>query len=69
MKKLSSLNVITFLTTHDFELCEIDEKKISNYHFEENYVDEQITFDYKIKEGICNKTNARYLMKKMKIIS
>lgn len=69
VKKLSSLNVITFLTTHDFELCEIDEKKISNYHFEENYVDEQITFDYKIKEGICNKTNARYLMKKMKIIS
>ena len=69
VKKLSSLNVITFLTTHDFELCEIDEKKIFNYHFEENYVDEQITFDYKIKEGICNKTNARYLMKKMKIIS
>ena len=69
VKKLSLLNVITFLTTHDFELCEIDEKKIFNYHFEENYVDEQITFDYKIKEGICNKTNARYLMKKMKIIS
>ncbi len=69
VKKLSSLRTMVFLTTHDFELCEIDSKKIYNYHFEENYIDEQITFDYKIKKGICTKTNARYLMKKMNIIS
>ena len=37
LKKLASLNCIVFLTTHDFELCEIKEKKINNYHFEEFY--------------------------------
>ncbi len=68
VNKLSSLNVITFLTTHDFELCSINNKLIKNYHFEENYVDDQIKFDYTIKNDITHSTNARYLMKKMKII-
>lgn len=68
VNKLSSLNVITFLTTHDFELCEINNQLIKNYHFEENYIDDQISFDYKIKNDITHSTNARYLMKKMKII-
>lgn len=68
LKKLASLNCIVFLTTHDFELCEIKEKKINNYHFEEFYKENKIYFDYKIKQGKCNTTNAKYLMRKMKII-
>jgi len=68
LKQLSSLNCIVFLTTHDFELCSIKNKEIKNYHFSEKYDKDKITFDYKIQEGQCTTTNAKYLMKQMKII-
>lgn len=68
LKKLSNLKCIVFLTTHDFELCEINNKKIHNYHFKETYQENKILFDYKIKEGECTTTNAKYLMKQMNII-
>ena len=56
---------ITFLTTHDFELCDVD--NIKNYHVKEYYEGEKIYFDYKIREGKCKSTNAKYLMKKFNI--
>jgi len=68
LKKFSELNCIVFLTTHDFELCEIKNKKINNYHFKETYVKDKIHFDYKIKKGMCQTTNAKYLMQQMDII-
>ena len=45
------------------KLCDYDEVKLANYHFSEHYIDNKIKFDYKIKEGKCNTTNAVYLMK------
>ncbi len=68
LRKLKDVNCMVFLTTHDFELCEVKSKKICNYHFSESYKDDKIHFDYKIKEGQCKTTNAKYLMKKMGII-
>lgn len=68
IKKFSNLNCIVFLTTHDFELCEINNKKINNYHFKETYDKDKIHFDYKIKTGECKTTNAKYLMKQMDIM-
>lgn len=68
IKKLSKLNCLVLITTHDFELCEINNKKIYNYHFNEEYQGDRITFDYKIKKGMCKTTNAKYLMKKIGII-
>ena len=61
IEKLNKENVILFVTTHDFELCGID--KIKNYHFREYYENDKIKFDYKIKQGECKTTNAKYLMK------
>lgn len=68
LKRFIELNCIVFLTTHDFELCEIKNKKIKNYHFSEKYVDDKIVFEYKIKKGKCQTTNAKYLMTQMGII-
>mgnify|MGYP003523940608 CR=1 FL=1 len=36
---------------------------IDNYHFNEEYIDNKISFDYKIKKGICESKNALYLLK------
>lgn len=68
LKHLVSMNCIAFITTHDFELCSSGNNKINNYHFTETYHKNKIHFDYKIKEGQCKTTNAKYLMKQMKII-
>ncbi|MDE7105633.1 MAG: hypothetical protein K2O22_00530, partial [Anaeroplasmataceae bacterium] len=61
IKKLNQRNVYFLITTHDFELC--DAEGIQNYHFDEEYIEDRITFDYKIKDGKCQKTNAIYLLK------
>lgn len=63
LKNLNNLGLIGAITTHDFELCELDKyPRIKNYHFAEDYVDGKISFDYKIKRGKSESTNARYLM-------
>ena len=63
LKNLNNLGLIGAITTHDFELCELDKyPRIENYNFAEDYVDGKISFDYKIKKGRSQSTNARYLM-------
>lgn len=63
IKYLQMKNVFLLITTHDQQLCTIENVKLRNYYFSEYYEDDQIKFDYKIKEGICPTTNAVYLMK------
>lgn len=69
IKKLEELNYDFIISTHDFELCEVD--SIINYHFSETYLNEykEITFDYKLKEGKSVSTNAIFLLKKSGIIN
>lgn len=64
--KFNSYNELFIISTHDFELCKA--KNILNYHFTEHYVDDKIAFDYKIKEGQSESTNAMYLLKMSGII-
>lgn len=66
IKMLNTEKTVVLLTTHDFELCE--EKHVKNYFVKESYDGDSIIFDYKIREGKCSSTNARYLMKKLGII-
>ena len=68
IKFLQLKNVVLMITTHDQQLCTIENVKLHNYYFSEYYEDNQIKFDYKIKEGICPTTNAKYLMKLAGII-
>lgn len=68
IKLLSTLNCIVIISTHDFELCQIDNKSIYNYHFEERYENGNIIFDYKLLKGQCKTTNARFLMNSIGLI-
>ncbi|MCG8482386.1 MAG: DNA mismatch repair protein MutS [Clostridia bacterium] len=65
IKNLNKPWVIGLISTHDLELCDIKitgNRKIENYHFTEKYRNGQIQFDYKLKSGRSNTTNAKYLM-------
>lgn len=70
ISKLNELNVTGIITTHDLELCQLANiyPRIDNYNFSEYYKDNKIYFDYKIKPGKSNTTNAKYLMKMIGII-
>ena len=64
--KFNDNRTILFITTHDFELCDV--KNVSNYYFKEYYEGENIKFDYKIRQGKCTSTNAKYLMNRLGIV-
>jgi len=66
LKNLNKPWVIGLISTHDFELCNLEDEagnKIVNYHFTESYVNNEIQFDYKLRSGRCTTTNAKYLMR------
>ncbi|WP_010243807.1 MutS family DNA mismatch repair protein [Acetivibrio cellulolyticus] len=65
IEELSRTKSIGMVSTHDFELCDLELKnqKIRNYHFEEYYKDNKIHFDYKLRNGVSTTRNAIYLMK------
>ena len=66
IRKLSEGSGFVIVSTHDFELCELkmsDGRDVENYHFEEYYEDDELKFDYKIKDGRCTTRNATTLLK------
>jgi len=66
LKKLNKPTIIGLMSTHDYELCKMNdsgEVNLSYAHFSEYYDDDGLHFDYKLKEGMSTETNAKYLMK------
>jgi DNA mismatch repair ATPase MutS len=71
LEKLIQLNAMVIVATHDLVIGELEQKYpyiASNNCFEVELIDDQLFFDYKLKEGISKKLNASFLMKKMEII-
>ncbi len=66
IKRLTTDKNITLVTTHDFELCDLP--FVHNAHFEEHYEDDKIKFDFKLREGRTQTTNAKYLLRLVGIL-
>lgn len=61
---------VGMLATHDLELAQLEKEHpdtICNYHFDVQVADDELYFDYKLKEGVCRSLNASILMKKIGI--
>ena len=58
------------IATHDLSLCEVARElpQIENHYFDAEIVDNELHFDYKFKEGICQNMNASFLLRKMEIV-
>ncbi|WP_373516529.1 DNA mismatch repair protein MutS, partial [Pricia sp.] len=48
------------IATHDLSLCEVakESPQIENYYFDAEIIDNELYFDYKFKDGICQNMNA-----------
>lgn len=66
LRKLAAGNSMVIVTTHDFELCDLtteDGKVVDNYHFEEQYENGALKFDYTMRDGRCTTRNAMAILK------
>lgn len=70
IKQLLKLPAMAFVASHDIELAKLEEEfpnKITNYAFEVENIETGLHYPYKIKKGVCQNTNAVFLMQKMGI--
>ena len=70
IEKLNKSNSTGIIATHDVSLCELSSEymTIENYYFDAEIIDNELHFDYKMKNGVCKNMNASFLLKKMEIV-
>ncbi|MBC3756945.1 DNA mismatch repair protein MutS [Hyunsoonleella sp. SJ7] len=70
VEKLVASKATGIIATHDLSLCEIEKEldDVKNYYFDAQIIKNELYFDYKLKQGICQNMNASFLLKKMEIV-
>ncbi|MBL7702875.1 MAG: hypothetical protein JNM14_11535 [Ferruginibacter sp.] len=70
IRQLIKHKAACIIATHDVELAKMKveyPENILTYHFDVQVSNDELYFDYKLKEGICTSLNASLLMKKIGI--
>ena len=70
VRQLVAQQTSGIIATHDLVLGELEKelpRNVSNSHFDVQIKDEDMSFDYKLYQGICSSLNASLLMKKIGI--
>lgn len=70
VEKLVASNATGIIATHDLSLCEIEKEleEVKNYYFDAEIINDELHFDYTLKNGICKNMNASFLLRKMEIV-
>ncbi len=66
ISKLSRSGASGLVSTHDLELAELEKSsngRIKNFHFQEQYQNGQILFDYRLRSGVSTTRNALFLIR------
>ncbi len=69
--KMVAGNACGIIATHDLTVSALKQTYphyIDNKCFESEIIQDELLFDYKLKDGVCEKLSASFLMKKMEII-
>jgi hypothetical protein len=70
IRQLIKENAVGIIASHDLGLAQLQEEypgTIHNYHFDVTIIGNELSFDYKLKQGVCQTLNATLLMKKIGI--
>ena len=70
VQQFINLQSCGIIATHDLLLGSLEEKfpsRIKNYRFEADIENDELSFSYKLREGIAQNMNASFLMQKMGI--
>ncbi len=71
VERLLESETLALVATHDVSLCKLSEThpgRVFNRHFASEVSENDLSFDYKLREGVCDTMNATYLMRKMGIL-
>ena len=70
LQKLKRLNARGIIATHDLSLCDLanNDSTFRNMCFDSIIEGENLSFDYRINEGVCKNMNASFLLKQMKLV-
>jgi hypothetical protein len=71
IKKLLNFSCLSLIATHDTELGVLANNHpgmIANFCFESELINDELTFDFKMRGGVAQSKNATFLMQKMGII-
>lgn len=70
VEKLNGSKSTGIIATHDISLCELADEysQIANYYFDAEIVNNELYFDYVMKNGVCKNMNASFLLQKMEIV-
>lgn len=71
IKKLAERTAIGVIATHDLEVCLTTNdypKVLVNKCFEVEIMEDELHFDYRLRDGVCRNKSATFLMKKTGII-
>ena len=64
---LLDLGAAGAVTTHDLSICELSKERpdtIRNVHFRDEVKDGEMTFDYRLREGVVQTTNALEVLRR-----
>ena len=70
IEQLIKQHAVAMVATHDIELASLQRQyptAITNYHFDVQVANDELYFDYLLKEGVCKSLNASILMRKIGI--
>ena len=62
LKYMSEKNCVMMVATHDTELAKLLDGEYENYHFGERFQDRDVQFDFKLRSGITETSNAILLL-------
>ena len=71
VKKVIGKKAVGAIATHDIEVCLTTNdylNMLTNKCFEVEIINNELHFDYKLRDGICKNRSATFLMKKMGVI-
>ncbi|MBW2962562.1 MutS-related protein [Mesonia aestuariivivens] len=70
VEKLINSHSTGIIATHDLSLCEVANElpQVKNHYFDAEIINDELHFDYKFKDGICQNMNASFLLRKMNIV-
>lgn len=71
IKNMANRKVIGGIATHDLEVCKVVDQfqdTLTNKRFEVEIINDELVFDYKLRDGVCKNKSASFIMKKMGVI-
>lgn len=71
IKKIIQKDIFGAIATHDLKVCDISKDHpgtLANKNFEVEIQNNELHFDYKLRDGVCKNKSATFLMEKMEII-